>query len=291
MGKIHFRVAMEMLKEQRIDDVVLCDTNLAQINQRWQRKVMTWRGVIQAKFIDAVIIATPTPTHAELVREALDFGKVVFCEKPLCNTYAEARQFCGCEDQLFVGYIERYNPVLRGVRQLLHDGTLGKLLYVTTSRLNNVPAELRRPEGLIFDLGVHDFDLLNQLIGPLDIRRVVRRELEGAVVFASIGLHAYPDVDGEIRISWIDLEKRRELDFYGSEASMHVDLISQSLKLQQHRSGAAELPHLFAGEPAKEEWRAFLKFATGGLLSIPDSLGFGALLCAEHAQLWGGVHV
>ena len=84
--------------------------------------------------IDAVVIATPTSTHFELVRAAVEAGKSVFVEKPITDSVAEARKLCELAGDhhlvLMVGHVFLFNPAVVEARRLIESGDLGDVYYV-----------------------------------------------------------------------------------------------------------------------------------------------------------------
>ena len=96
--------------------------------------------------LEAVAIATPPHTHHALVRAALEAGKHVLVEKPLARTADEAAELMELADEkgltLMPGHTFLYSPAVNKVRNLIQDGTLGEIYFVTSSRMNlgQIPA-------------------------------------------------------------------------------------------------------------------------------------------------------
>ena len=113
----------------------------------------------------AVVIATPSNTHAELTERALAAGKHVFVEKPLAGTLADAKRITGAARQhpnqvVQVGFCERFNVNYLEARRAVLAGTLGALRAIHTSRV--APYGLSNPawELGVLDTAVHNFDLI-----------------------------------------------------------------------------------------------------------------------------------
>src|SRR5215218_1594718 len=111
--------------------------------------------------IDAVIVATPPRTHHPIVRAALEAGKHVLVEKPLATTGAEARdliEVARANDRLLMpGHTFVYSPPVNKVKDLIEEGALGDLYFVTSSRMN---LGKYQPDGVICDLAPHDLSIL-----------------------------------------------------------------------------------------------------------------------------------
>ncbi|MCM2473502.1 inositol 2-dehydrogenase [Rhizobium sp. CG5] len=122
--------------------------------------------------IDAVIICTPTNTHADLIERFAKAGKAIFCEKPIDLDVARAR---ACLEtvrktgaKVMLGFNRRFDPHFQAVRKAIDDGKIGTVEMVTiTSRDPGAPPpEYIKVSGGIFrDMTIHDFDMARFLLG------------------------------------------------------------------------------------------------------------------------------
>ena len=117
---------------------------------------------------DAVIVATPTFTHAEIATEALNSGLHVLVEKPLAIDIESAEKVVALAREkklkLAVGHIERHNPVIAMARNNLKSGEWGDVLTISSRRVSNFPGRIK-DVGVILDLGIHDIDNVLHLMG------------------------------------------------------------------------------------------------------------------------------
>src|SRR3989344_8156451 len=130
---------------------------------------------LKDKSIEAVHIATPPNTHADLALQALDSGKHVVIEKPLALSPQEGQRVLAAakkaERTVAVGYILRYNPLLNAIRQLIAAGVLGPVRYFRVDNLaHGVPAghwfwDLKKSGGIQVEHGVHFIDAAAYLLG------------------------------------------------------------------------------------------------------------------------------
>jgi len=127
--------------------------------------------------LDAVIIATPTASHAELALMALRAGKHVIVEKPLARTMAESMMLRQTAERagvlLLTGHVARFTPALRVLHQQVLLGEVGTPAVIHMSRETASPAlgwrrDLVASGGVILDLGIHEFDWLLWTIGPVE---------------------------------------------------------------------------------------------------------------------------
>ncbi|MCK8779740.1 inositol 2-dehydrogenase [Rhizobium sp. NTR19] len=172
IGKVHARAIAED-KRAKLVAVVDAMADAAQaIADSTGCKVSTIEAVEADGDIDAVIICTPTNTHADLIERFAKAGKAVFCEKPIDLDVARAK---ACVEvvretgaKIMLGFNRRFDPHFQAVRRAIDDGKIGTVEMVTiTSRdPGPPPAEYIKVSGGIFrDMTIHDFDMARFLLG------------------------------------------------------------------------------------------------------------------------------
>ena len=126
-----------------------------------------WHRLLTMDTIDAVVVATPTSTHGQIVREALEAGKHVLCEKPLCILSDEARALAALAVQsrrvLMVGHVFLFNAGIVKLRELVVSGELGEVRYLSAVRTNLGP--FRSDVNVAYDLAAHDISIFNWILG------------------------------------------------------------------------------------------------------------------------------
>lgn len=131
-------------------------------------KIVTdnYREIINNHEVEAVLICSPTNTHAQYIIEAAERGKHIFCEKPLdlsTDTISKVLDTVEkAEVKLMVGFNRRFDPNFAKVRQMVRDGKIGKphILKITSRDPEPPPAEYVNVSGGIFlDMTIHDFDM------------------------------------------------------------------------------------------------------------------------------------
>jgi len=119
--------------------------------------------------IDAVAIATPAATHGALTRMALEAGKHVFVEKPLCLDVAEAEELrdlaVKLDRTLMVGHLLLYHPAFRAVQDLVNSDRLGNLRYIYSNRLSL--GKIRKEENALWSFAPHDISMILALVGQM----------------------------------------------------------------------------------------------------------------------------
>ncbi len=134
--------------------------------------VRTIEAIEAASDIDAVVICTPTDTHADLIERFARAGKAIFCEKPV-DLDAERVRAClkvvkDTNAKLMVGFNRRFDPHFAAVQKAVADGKIGTVEMVTiTSRDPGAPPVdyIKRSGGIFRDMTIHDFDIARFLLG------------------------------------------------------------------------------------------------------------------------------
>lgn len=205
--------------------VRICDASDARLHaaQKFLRGVAVTKNsgeVTQAADVDAVVVATPTGTHYELVKAALASGKDVLCEKPLARTAAECRELAGLAAArsrvLMVGHVFLYNAGVLHLKADLDRGELGRVYYMDAVRTNLGP--VRSDVGAIYDLASHDISIFNFLLGapPLEVSATGQSVLQQGVEDVGFLTLRYPgNVVCHAHTSWLNPRKVRQLTIVG----------------------------------------------------------------------------
>ena len=130
------------------------------------------RSILEDKTIDAVLICSSTDTHAQLIEEAAEAGKQIFCEKPIALDLTSIDRALGVVERagvkLQIGFNRRFDPNFRRIRELVAGGEVGEphLLRITSRDPQPPPIDYVKVSGGIFlDMTIHDFDMARFLIG------------------------------------------------------------------------------------------------------------------------------
>jgi predicted dehydrogenase len=271
--------------------------------------------------VDALIIATPPQSHAQLALEALRAGKHVLVEKPLATCAEDARalvQEAERQDRiLMVGHTFEFNPAVIELRRRLQRGDLGDIYYVHSSRLNL--GLFRRDVNVVWDLAPHDVSILNYILGsfPTAVTAWGLSHAGAEVeVLAYLRLE-YEDigVTGYVHVSWLDPKKVRKVVVVGSERmAVYNDLAEERLRIYDrgvefeeassatherplsYRYGDILSPHIQFEEPLLLEDRHFVECIRTGARPQCDGLsGLQVVMVLEAAdrslQAGGAVRV
>ena len=187
------------------------------------RKTLLSREVIESPDIDAVVIVTTPSTHFELVKQALHAGKHVFCEKPLTLDPKKDQELCDLAKtsnlKLVVGYTFLFNNSVRKLKELIDNGRMGQLYYLTATRTHM--GLVREDASVVWDLAPHDVAIMNYLLDSVPERvSAVGGQPLGLDVpdVAFINLFYPNKILAQIHVSWVDSNKERLVCVIGSKA-------------------------------------------------------------------------
>lgn len=184
--------------------------------------------------VDAVVICTPTVTHAHYIRLAAEHVRNVFVEKPLTATLEEAREIAALADErglnIQVGFIERFNPAVLALKTVLEQTK--RVISLDFTRTNKVSSRITDVD-VVTDLMVHDIDLALYLNGPA--RSVAAHGFaHGSMVdFASALITHENGQFSRIQASRITDKKVRQIT--GTCVDMYVDCDLLSKEILIHR--------------------------------------------------------
>ena len=142
------------------------------IATQYGAEVRTIDTILASADIDAVVICTPTDTHADLIERFAKAGKAIFCEKPVDLDIERVKACIRVVDEtaatLMVGFNRRFDPHFQAVKEAIGDGQIGDVEMVTIiSRDPGAPPVdyIKRSGGIFRDMTIHDFDMARYLLG------------------------------------------------------------------------------------------------------------------------------
>jgi predicted dehydrogenase len=234
--------------------------------------------------LDAVVIATPVPTHYELAKKALEAGKHVLVEKPPAMTAAEMDELValasGADLVLMPGHLLLYHPGILKLKELIDAGELGDVLCVYGNRQNL--GIVRTNENALWSLGVHDLSVILYLLDeePSDAIAHGRDFLTEGVEDVVFCYLRFPSGKiAHMHLSWLDPHKMRRMTVVGREKMVVFDDMELERKITiyekapwqraetygewQTRSGDIYSPKLPNDEPLRLECSRFLELVEG----------------------------
>ena len=172
IGKVHAKAVAGNADARLVAVADAMEKPAAEIATRYGCEVRTIAAIEKAKDVDAVIICTPTDTHADLIEHFARAGKSIFCEKPIDLDVKRVEQCLKVVEKagatLMVGFNRRFDPHFMAVRKAIDDGAVGKveMVNITSRDPGAPPAEyITRSGGIFRDMTIHDFDMARFLLG------------------------------------------------------------------------------------------------------------------------------
>jgi predicted dehydrogenase len=268
----------------------LCDASperLEQFGRRYPGARVTgdFDELLGDDALDAVVVATPVPTHYELAKRALEAGKHVFVEKPPAMQAAEMEELVQLAETggrvLMPGHLLLYHPGVRKLKELVDSGELGDVLCVYGNRQNL--GKIRKDENALWSLGVHDLSVILYLIGEEPSQAVAHGNAfltQGVedVVFCYL---RFPSGKiAHMHLSWLDPHKMRKLTVVGREKMAVFDDMELERKVTIYekapwepsgtygewrtRTGDIFSPKIANDEPLRLECEHFLRLVEHG---------------------------
>ena len=266
----------------------LCDSDpgKSELTERYPQARFTtsFEEMLEDDELDAVVVATPVPTHFSLAHDALAAGKHVLVEKPPAMRGHEMDELCKLADErqlvLMPGHLLLYHPGVVRLKEMIDAGELGSVLCVYGNRQNL--GIIRSNENALWSLGVHDLSVILYLLDEepetalAHGRDFLTRGVED-VVFCYL---RFPSGKiAHMHLSWLDPHKMRKITVVGTEKMVVFDDMELERKVTvyekapwrpsdrygewQTRTGDIFSPRIASDEPLKLECREFLRLVAG----------------------------
>jgi predicted dehydrogenase len=241
--------------------------------------------LLAADDVDAVVIATPVPTHYPLARAALEAGKHVFVEKPPAMRAAEMEELIGLAEAqglvLMPGHLLLYHPAVQKLKELVDGGELGEVLVAYGNRQNL--GVIRKDENALWSLGVHDLSVILYLIQEEIVEAAAHGHAfltEGVEDVVFCYLRFASGKIAHMHLSWLDPHKMRRLTVVGRDKMAVFDDMELDHKITVYdkapeqpsdtygewstRTGDTFSPKLSNAEPLKLECGHFVRLVQEG---------------------------
>ena len=264
--------------------------------------------VIDSVEIDAVAIVTPVWTHYDLTKQALEQGKHVFVEKPFTSNSAQGEKLINLAQQknltIMVDHTFLCTPSVVKISELIKEGTLGKLYYYDSTRVNL--GLFQHDINVLWDLAPHDLSIMDHLIeaNPEAIVATGQGHLNGHEDIAFMTIYFPDQVIAHINVNWLSPVKirttlisgeKRMLVWNDLEPDEKVKVYDKGVKINNregvydllvnYRSGDMWAPHLDQAEALHQELSYFVDCVSSGRQPFNDgSAGLRVVKMLEAAS-------
>jgi predicted dehydrogenase len=311
MGRIHARILHGMGLLAGVADT--CKETASSVAEAYN--VEAYHDcivMIQDLKLDAVVVATPTPTHAAIalqIVEECEGLKGILVEKPLASKLEDAKEVAAAVKKrgvvALVGHSEIYNPIVGKALSLIDSGAIGRPRAVIHDRRGFVQPERIPSLGDVFeDIGVHDFDIMTRMSSGAATLYAQTSKEGGIDNSGTVMVNFDHGTEHFFHLSRQYAGRRRYMDVSGTEGALMLDLFGQLIKvmhLDQEPMAANDtirLPERGAtikvyGEPLREVLNDFVTCLRKGLtprVSVDDALvALGVVEAARESAHTGEV--
>ncbi|HIQ02960.1 MAG TPA: Gfo/Idh/MocA family oxidoreductase [Desulfurococcales archaeon] len=266
MGRAHCRVISELSSIYPIQLSAVVDVDFEKARRlAKQYNVKAYSNVDDLEEHDIVVVATTTSSHHVVVERVASKTSYLFVEKPLADTIEHGERIIEVCSRYgvkgMVGYIERFNPVVRALLREVKRGTLGNIISIIARRVGPYIPRIR-DIGVVLDLATHDIDIAHLIYGSwpksvyAHVEKVVNEVYEDSAV---IVLEFERGRVAVIEANRITPFKERKLIVTGTKAVAYLDYLNQNLTIYTPEWTMES--NIAREEPLKVELREFIESA------------------------------
>ena len=262
MGQHHIRIYREM---KDVELVGICDTDMTRaISLAKSHNTTPYfdHNELLKQNLDAVSVVVPTTFHSKVALDVIKSGTHLLVEKPIADTLENADTMINAAHdakvKLMVGHIERFNPAVSKLKEIVDSGMLGKIVSISSRRVGPFNPRIR-DVGIIMDLGVHDIDVISYLYGRKinEVYTIAGKDIHSFEDHASILLRCDTNLSGMVETNWLTPHKIRNLTAIGLKGVAYLDYIKQTVEL--HDESWVRTAKVEPKEPLKNELEHFIK--------------------------------
>lgn len=305
IGKVHASSITQHAGSQLVAVADVIEENAVSLASEYNTTASTTNQIMDDASINAVLIASSTDTHCDLIEAAASAGKAVLCEKPVDLSLERARKclarVSNIEVPVMIGFNRRFDPNFAALKAAAEAGEIGSKEMLSITSLDPAPPPIeyiRVSGGMYRDMMIHDFDMANFLMK--DLPETVSAT-GSCMVDSSIG--AEGDVDTAVvtlaysdgRIAVIKNSRRaaygyeQRLELFGSDGMLRVENVNENTVVKSTADGVSSAKPMYfflqRYMPAYAAvWSSFVAAVeTGAEVEVSLTDGVNALAMAEAA--------
>jgi UDP-N-acetylglucosamine 3-dehydrogenase len=261
-GKNHARVYNEL---ETAELIAVCDIDEEKAKNIAKKYGCDWYKdvdeFLRRSEVEAISICTPTITHFQVSSKCIKAGKHLLVEKPMGIDSFEAKNLIELAKKhkvrIMPGHIERFNPAVQKLKELIKEGKLGKIILMLARRVTRWPERIG-DIGVVKDSAIHDIDTMRYLLSD-EVKEVyaiigsLKHKFED---YAEILLRFKNNETGFIDANWLTPRKTRTLIVIGNEATVTLDYLTQEIIIEN--SEKTIKPSIKWEEPLYNELKHFV---------------------------------
>ncbi len=271
MGENHIRTYSQMSGVELVGIADIDEKRIGELSQKYGTRGFTDYRDLLKEGLDAVSIVVPTRLHAHVALDAIKSGTNLLVEKPIADTVANAEKIVDYAKKagikMMVGHIERFNPAVIKMKELIDTGQLGKIVSVNTRRVGPYNPRIR-DVGVILDIGVHDIDIISYLYDrPVDeVYAIAGADIHSQEDHASIMLRFGENKAGIVETNWLTPHKARQFTVIGTGGVGYGDYLNQTVFI--HDKEWVKEAKVEKMEPLRNELEHFVRYCQNGHAAI-----------------------
>jgi len=267
MGQNHIRTYSQI---PDIDLVGISDIDpvrLKHLAKQYSTDVFTDYNQLLKQDLDAVSIVVPTTLHKKVALDVIASNTNLLVEKPIADTLENAISIVDAAHKekltLMVGHIERFNPAVVKMKEIIDRGDLGRIVSISSRRVGPYNPRIR-DVGVILDIGVHDIDVITHFYNkPVsEVYAIAGRVMHSHEDYASILLRFENNKAGVVETNWLTPHKTRNFTVIGTEGVGYGDYIKQTVFI--HDKYWIKEAKVEKKEPLRCELEGFISACRGG---------------------------
>jgi len=239
MGWHHARIYAELADSEL---VAVADVNeevgLKAANQYNTRYYRDYRQMLEKEELDAISVVVPTSLHKKVALDCIAQRIPMLIEKPIAGTLEDGVEIMNEAEKfdvpVMIGHIERFNPAVQKLKELLTQNTLERITSIVARRVGIYPSRIK-DANVVIDIAVHDIDICNFLLGQLpdSVHAKAGKALNSERMdFATLFMD-YGGTEIFLQVNWITPVKIRELNVTGIKGYVELNYLTQKLRLYE----------------------------------------------------------
>ncbi|BAI60967.1 putative oxidoreductase [Methanocella paludicola SANAE] len=234
MGQNHIRMYSQMPNVELVGISDIDNNRVNKLSKQFNTMGFTEYEELLKQDLDAVSIVVPTLLHKKVALAAINANTNLLVEKPISDTIENARTIVSAAQKenltLMVGHIERFNPAVTKMKEIIDSGELGRVVSISARRVGPNNPRIR-DVGVILDIGVHDIDIISYLYNSpaTEVYAIAGSEIHPHEDHATIMLRFNDNRAGLVETNWLTPHKTRNFTVIGTEGVGYGDYIEEKV--------------------------------------------------------------